>query len=404
MPSRRKKPVERSPEHFLELSEMLNYVGQVVAKGVAGAVWVRAEIALITDRRHLYMDLVEVGHDGEVAKCRAVIWARERDELENKFQQATGGMFSSGLKVLLFCTAEFHPQYGFSLHVLDVAPEFTLGEAAKQVQAIREQLQQEGLYELNKQLELPSDFTRVAVISPKEAAGLGDFKREVDPLAQASILEIHYLTATFQGKQAEGSLLTAIIQAKELHEQQSLDALFVIRGGGATTDLAWLNSLEVAGTLAQFPVPVITGLGHARDSTILDEIAHTLTDTPSKAAHFLVRTIVDAATEAANHVQQIQEYSAQLVAEAELLTQATKSRVYKTAQHTLLAEANQVVTLMRQALGLSPQSTLARGYVLVRNQAGELVTKAEQGLTAQKLTLEFVDGEMEVIPIGKTKN
>lgn len=117
----------RPPEQFLELSELLAYVGQVVARGLPGAVWVRAEIASVTDRRHLYLDLVQAAEDGEVAKCRATVWARERFSLEGKFRRATGGTLTAGLKVLLFAEATFHEQYGFSLNVLDVAPEFTLG-------------------------------------------------------------------------------------------------------------------------------------------------------------------------------------------------------------------------------------------------------------------------------------
>lgn len=127
---RKKAEPTRPPEQFLELSEVLAYIGQVIARGMPGAVWVRAELASVTDRRHLYLDLVQLGEGGEIAKCRATVWARERFSLEGKFRQATGGTLTAGLKVLLFCQPEFHPQYGFSLNVLDVSPEYTLGDAA----------------------------------------------------------------------------------------------------------------------------------------------------------------------------------------------------------------------------------------------------------------------------------
>ncbi|MEW6422353.1 MAG: exodeoxyribonuclease VII large subunit, partial [Deinococcota bacterium] len=302
MSSRKKTESSRPPEHFLDLADLLVYVGQVITRGVPGAVWVRAEIASLTDRRHLYLDLVQLEDGAEVAKCRATVWARERFALEGKFRRATRGTLTAGLKVLLFCTAEFHPQYGFSLNVLDVAPEFTLGDAALKLDVLRETLTREGVYGLNRALPAPSDFVRVAVISPAEAAGLGDFRRETDALEAAGIVRFLYLEATFQGREASASLSGAVTKAREAHEGSTLggplDALVVIRGGGAVTDLAWLNDLAVARALATFPVPVITGLGHARDDTLLDEVACLRTDTPSKAAGLIVRTVVAAAAQA----------------------------------------------------------------------------------------------------------
>ena len=288
----------RPPEQFLELSELLAYVGQVVARGLPGAVWVRAEIASVTDRRHLYLDLVQAAEDGEVAKCRATVWARERFSLEGKFRRATGGTLTAGLKVLLFAEATFHEQYGFSLNVLDVAPEFTLGDAALRLAEHRETLVREGVYGLNRLLAAPEDFGRFAVIAPREAAGLGDFRREIDPLEAAGVLRPVYLEATFQGRDAAPSLLRAAEEARALHEQEPLDALVVLRGGGAVTDLAWLNDLAFARALATFPAPVITGLGHARDDTLPDEVAFARMDTPSKAAALIVRTVAGAAAQA----------------------------------------------------------------------------------------------------------
>lgn len=396
MPRRKKQETQRPPENFLELSEVLAYVGQVIARGVPGAVWVRAEIASITDRRHLYMDLVEVGPEGEIAKCRATLWARERFALEAKFRGATGGALSSGVKVLLYCTAEFHEQYGFSLHVLDISPEYTLGDAALRLEAMRETLVLEGVYSLNRQLSAPEDFFRFAVIAPQEAAGLGDFRREIDALAEAGVLAPVYLEATFQGREAAGSLLRAIEAARELHAQEPLDALVVIRGGGASTDLAWLNDLQVARALATFPVPVMTGLGHARDDTLPDEVAHTRTDTPSKAAALIVRTVAAAAAQAQEHTRDIRQYAAQTLVEAEAGAAWRLDQIRAAAQRRVEAAQNSTDALMRQALGLTPQRTLQRGYALVRNAQGQPVTHAQAVAAGAKLTLEFQDGEVAV--------
>ncbi|PNY81289.1 exodeoxyribonuclease VII large subunit [Deinococcus koreensis] len=393
---KRKKEVTRPPEQFLELSEVLDYVGQVIARGVPGAVWVRAEVASLTDRRHLYLDLVQLGEDGEVARCRATVWARDRSLLEAKFRKATGGGFSAGQKLLLFCTPEFHPQYGFSLHILDTAPEFTLGDAALRLDAMRETLVREGVYGQNRLLPAPQDFARLAVIAPQEAAGLGDFRREVDVLEAAGIVQIRYLEATFQGAAASASLGRAVAQARALHEHAPLDALVVIRGGGAVSDLAWLNDLDLARALATFPVPVITGLGHARDDTLPDEVAHSRTDTPSKAAALIVGTVLGAASQAQEDVRTIRAHGARALVDADARALWARDRIRTAAERLLDAARADVDSLMRQALGLTPERTLARGYALVRGRDGEVVTRAAHVQPGERLILEFSDGQVAV--------
>lgn len=393
---RKRSETTRPPEQFLDLADVLVYVGQVIARGVPGAVWVRAEVAALTDRRHLYLDLVQLEDGEEVAKCRATVWARERYALEGKFRRATGGTLTAGLKVLLFCTAEFHPQYGFSLNVLDVAPEFTLGDAALRLDALRETLMREGVYGRNRSLPVPTDFARVAVISPREAAGLGDFRRETDALEAAGVVEFLYLEATFQGREASASLTAAIEDARDVHGEEPLDALIVIRGGGAVTDLAWLNDLEVARALATFPAPVITGLGHARDDTLPDEVACIRTDTPSKAAGLIVRTVAAAAARAQEDARTIRTRARDVLIHADAGARWTLDRILGTARRQADAARAETDALMRQALGLTPERTLARGYALVRDAGGTPITRAAQVEVGEPLTLEFGDGTVGI--------
>lgn len=391
-PRRKAAEPTRPPDQFLELAEVLSYVSQVIARGVPGGVWVRAEIASLTDRRHLYLDLVQLEDGVEVAKTRATLWARERFSLEGKFRRATGGTLTAGLKVLLFCTAEFHPQYGFSLNILDVAPEFTLGDAALKLEALRETLLREGVYGLGRLHAPPTDYHRIAVISPEGAAGLGDFRRETDPLEHAGLLAPLYLQATFQGREAAASLGRAIQAARTEHDQAPLDALVVIRGGGAVTDLAWLNDLDVARALATFPAPVITGLGHARDDTLLDEVAFTRTDTPSKAAALITRTVIQAAAQAQDDARAIRHAGTQVLVTADAETRWTLDRALSAARRTTDAAHASTDALMRQALGLTPTRTLARGYALVRDEHGQPLTRAAHTHPGQTLTLEWQDG------------
>ena len=386
----------RAPESFLELSDLLGYVGQVVNRGIPGAVWVRAELASVTDRRHLYLDVVQLQDGQEVAKARATLWARERYSLEGKFRRATGGGLRSGMKVLLYVTAEFHPQYGFSLHILDIAPEFTVGDQAIKLDNIRRVLDAEGLLERNRSLPPPGDFSRVAVVSPRQAAGLEDFVREADRLQAAGVTEFVYLPATFQGREAPASLISALSAALLAHLEAPLDALVIIRGGGAQTDLAWLNDLELSRMVARFPVPVITGIGHARDDSILDEIACIRSDTPSKAAAYVVNTVVAAAGAALADYRQIRATGREALREAERASVWMNDRAFRAARGRLSSEAERLDSTMWGVVGLTPQRTLSRGYALVRGAGGQVMMRAAQIGAGDALQLEFVDGQVGV--------
>ena len=386
----------RAPEQFLELSDLLGYVSQVITRGIPGAVWVRAELSSVTDRRHLYLDVVQLEDGQEVAKARATLWARERYSLEGKFRKATGGGLRSGMKLLLYVTAEFHPQYGFSLHILDLSPEFTVGDQAIKLENIRRVLDAEGLLERNRELPPPDDFSRVAVISPRAAAGLGDFVREAARLERAGAVEFVYLQATFQGREAAASLMTALSSALLTHLEAPLDALVIIRGGGAQTDLAWLSDLELARMVARFPVPVITGIGHARDDSILDEIACIRTDTPSKAAAYILNTVLAGAGSALDAYRQILATGQGVLEQAESSAAWMMGRLERAARGRVDTETERLDSVMRGILGLTPARTLGRGYALVRGQGGQVVTRAAQVTAGDALSLEFVDGQVGV--------
>ena len=386
----------RAPEQFLELSDLLGYVSQVITRGIPGAVWVRAELSSVTDRRHLYLDVVQLEDGQEVAKARATLWARERYSLEGKFRKATGGGLRSGMKLLLYVTAEFHPQYGFSLHILDLSPEFTVGDQAIKLENIRRVLDAEGLLERNRELPPPDDFSRVAVISPRAAAGLGDFVREAARLERAGAVEFVYLQATFQGREAAASLMTALSSALLTHLEAPLDALVIIRGGGAQTDLAWLSDLELARMVARFPVPVITGIGHARDDSILDEIACIRTDTPSKAAAYILNTVLAGAGSALDAYRQILATGQGVLEQAESSAAWMMGRLERAARGRVDTETERLDSVMRGILGLTPARTLGRGYALVRGQGGQVVTRAAQVTAGDVLSLEFVDGQVGV--------
>lgn len=399
-----------SPKQSIRLSELLYYVEHVLHHGIPGFVWVQAELAAVTDKRHLYMDLLEVGETGEQAKCKAILWATERYHLETKLKQAVGSGFVAGMRVLLFCSVEFHAQYGFSLNVKDVAPEVSVGAAVLRLEAMREQLISEGVYGQNKALmeQAPlQDIEKLVVISPHEAAGLQDFRRELDTLADAGVLQVEYISAVFQGHEAAHELQNALEKAKTHHAQHvhharhaqhegtPLDALVILRGGGAVSDLAWLNHVDVAREVALFPVPVITGLGHAKDNTLLDEVAAIRTDTPSKAAAWITRLIAEQVVQAEQDYRFIVEQSARSLEQAQSdLDRRKAALVQQTEQQLRLADQSSRY-LMAGALGFSPARTLARGYARAQ-VGGKTVRSLAQAQQLQRFDLEFYDGTANV--------
>ncbi|MGC9386963.1 MAG: exodeoxyribonuclease VII large subunit, partial [Hydrogenovibrio sp.] len=247
----------------------------------------------------------------------------------------TGSPLQAGQKVLWLAEVSFHEKFGFSLVVQDIDPSFTLGELEANLNKIRQQLVAENLYDRNKRFELPSDFFRVAVIAPPKAAGLGDFRADADQLQQANLCEFNYFYASFQGDKVESEMQIAFNAVEAMHQSQPYDAVIVIRGGGAKMDLSALNRYSIAKAIAQASVPVLTGIGHERDTTLLDEVAAMRFDTPSKAIAAIRHRIFDGAQRAQGH----------------WFTISQGSQLYVQKQKQTLAEME--TTVQRQSLSIT---------------------------------------------------
>ncbi len=315
--------IEGSLENELEdtvlrLSDYLAAVDMVIKQTFAHHVWVKAEIRNLSSKGgHYYFELAEKDDDGKVvASCRGNLWRFKATRVLAKFERATGLPLARDLTVLLKVSASFHAQYGFALTIEDIDPSYTLGDLARQYAQMVDRLTGEGLLHLNRQLPKPFDIEHVIVIAPEKAAGLGDFQADADQLASTGACQFHYHNATFQGNHAPSEIRQAIVSAQQQFfdaYQRLPDLLVIIRGGGAVGDLAYLNDYELAAIVAEQPVPVWVGIGHERDKVILDEVAHTSFDTPSKV-------IAAISAHLANLVAQTLQYRAQikLVAQRQL--------------------------------------------------------------------------------------
>ena len=252
--------------------------------------WVTAEIneMHVNGAGHCFLELIEKARQGEqiIAKARANIWAYHFRMLSPYFETMTGQRLSSGLKVMLRVSVEFHEAYGFSFQVTDINPAFTVGDLALQRQAIIRKLTDEGVIDMNRGLELTLVPQRIAVISSESAAGYGDFIDQLHHNASGYAFRHTLFQAVMQGNDAEASIIHALEEVFDREEE--FDAVVIIRGGGSQSDLNCFNSYLLACYIAQFPLPVLTGIGHDRDETIADMVAHTSLKTPTAVAEYLI--------------------------------------------------------------------------------------------------------------------
>lgn len=277
-------------EQQFTLSALQGRVKNSLEDAFPGPVWVIAEISEMTVNRsgHCYLDLIETaaGTDTVIARCRATIWSYTFRILRPYFETTTGQTFKEGLKVLLQAKVEYHEVYGFSLNVRDVDPVYTLGDLARQRREIIRRLEEDGVLEMNRELELPLVPQRIAVISSPTAAGLQDFLDQLHNNPHKFIFYTRLFPAVMQGNEAPRSIMNALDQVYEYEDL--FDAVVIIRGGGAQIDLACFDQYDLAFHVAQFPLPVITGIGHDKDDTVVDLVAHTRMKTPTAVAEFLI--------------------------------------------------------------------------------------------------------------------
>ena len=281
----------------LSLLELNGLVRQVIEHTLSQEYWVEAELSECRESRgHCYMELVEKDERTAtpVARASAKCWRTQWLMLQPYFERTTGQTLHAGLKVRLKVYAQFHEAFGFSWIVTDIDPTFTLGDMARKRQEIIRQLKEEGVFDLQKELHLPLFCQHIAVISSETAAGYGDFINQLAHNDRGLKFSVQLFPAVMQGEQVEQSIIAALNQIWSMMEDgdwkdtQPFDCVVIIRGGGATADMSGFDTLALAENVANFPLPIITGIGHDRDESILDMVSFQRVKTPTAAAAFLV--------------------------------------------------------------------------------------------------------------------
>lgn len=386
--------------------------------------WVIAELSDVSERGgHCYMELVEKDDRGvTIARLRGTIWANNfAYKIKPKFEQITGQKFKSGLKVMLFGSASFHEQYGLSFNITDVDPSFTIGDMERIRREIIETLTREGVVNCNRMLQMPRVPQRIAIISAKGAAGYGDFMNQLQSNPVGFKFYTHLFEATMQGETTSNSVIKALNDIEMTIDLW--DCVVIIRGGGATSDLNGFDNLELARRVATFALPVVVGIGHERDRTVLDDIANVRVKTPTAAAEWLImcaQQTLDQALALANQVaryvkdrtsgaskqlshiegtipiiakQQIIKSKSNLAAIASALPYMTKNKILS---------ANRTIDAIARDVQHSAIGKISAAQTYLKTMSDALANAAPKAIVNQDKRLKALENVVEALSPQKT--
>lgn len=425
------------------LLELNNLVRGAISEAFPGSCWVRAEMSDVRTNAssgHCYLEFIEKNPaTGQLmAKARGSIWAKTFRMLKPYFEMETGQLFASGLKVLVKVSVEFHELYGYSLTVLDIDPAYTMGDMLRKRMEIIRQLKEEGVFTLNKELPFPVLPKRIAIITSPTAAGYEDFLNQLANNKAGYPFYPKLFPALMQGEKTEGSVIAALDRIYQ--HLDAFDVVVIIRGGGATSDLNSFDSYLLAANCAQFPLPIVTGIGHERDDTILDMVAHTRMKTPTAVAEFLIGCMDLAAGELEELQQEVSELITNILLKQKNFLQLLGARLPVIATNRIernrsllqmlgnrlpssvstlltrrrstldalqmqlqnrsvsrLAEGTRFIQLTEQFIKMaSPDYVLKRGYSLALKD-GKIIKHAADLDSGDELVTRFADGDVKSI-------
>ena len=413
-------------EHY-SLRQLNLMVRDAIETHLPDEYWVEAELSECRERGgHCYMELVEKEESTHtpIARASAKCWRQTWQILEPYFERVTSQPLRAGLKVLLKVYAQYHEAYGFSWIVTDIDPTYTIGDMARKRQEIIRQLKEEGVFDLQKELLLPLFCQRIAVISAEGAAGYGDFMRQLEDNPYGLHFDITLFPAIMQGEQVEQSVIAALeeiyVQSQQLtaNGQKPFDVVCILRGGGATADLSGFDTLALAEHVANFPLPIITGIGHDRDESILDMVSHIRVKTPTAAADLLIDHLQQVLLRIENAQQRIttaisqklSTYSNRLSTLQTLIpTLALRilsnshhriemlgSRIPVAIERRLTSQKHRLENIEIKLQSFDPQTLLSRGYSITTHQ-GKVIRDPRQLKVGDKIETRVEKGKFKAI-------
>ena len=382
----------------LTLYSLNNLVRNAVADAMPSRYWVTGELSEVreTATGHCYIELVQRDEKTQemVAKARGTIWARIYSMLRPYFLEQTGQKFAAGLKVLLQVTVSFHELYGFTLDVCDIEPAYTIGDIARQRQLIIKRLTEEGVIGLNKELEIPLLPQRIAIISSATAAGYGDFCDQLLNNRYGFVFYPYLFPAPMQGNTAEQGIIDALDRIAA--HAECWDAVVIIRGGGATSDLGCFDSYDLANNCAQFPLPIITGIGHLRDESVLDIVAHTSAKTPTAVAELFIHAMLANESMLTGLQDGIANAVTERIANEKRRIETIVGRIPVATALFMQAQQHKLDLHQRSIDAASPEHILSLGYSITRIN-GKAVRNATELKTGDELQTTVANGEFTSI-------
>ena len=389
-------------EKILTLYELNSLVREVIECEMPNEYWVEAELSECRESRgHCYMELIQKDDSSShqesptqhisatpIAKASAKCWASKWVIVKPYFERTTGQRLHAGMKVLLKVYPQFHEAYGFSWIVTDIDPTYTLGDMARKRQEIIRQLKEEGVFDLQKGLHLPLFCQHIAVISSETAAGYGDFCNQLADNPYGFQFQTQLFPAIMQGEEVEKSIIIALNRINEFYDDY--DCVIIIRGGGATSDMSGFDTLALAENVANFPLPIITGIGHDRDESILDMVSHTRVKTPTAAATLLIdhlKAVLDTIDDAQDRLihycsSRLYTLHSQLYMLSETLPRLFS--IVKTRHEARLDSFQQRIVARIQQRAVTSQAD-------IRNLEQGLLTALEHRLTAEHHRMEIIE-------------
>ncbi len=405
--------ISTTPSESLSLLDLQRMVRATLESRFDEAVWVRAEISELKLNRsgHCYLNLVEKGSGSGApsAEARAVIWRSTYANIAAKFESASGQRLSSGISILVRVIVTYHEVYGFSLQIIDLDAGYTLGEVERRRRETIERLTKEGVWDMNREVELPTPTLRIAILSSATAAGYRDFCQEI--ARSPYRFELTLFESLMQGDAAEQSIVNALCAIAEREEE--FDVVAIIRGGGSTSDLALFDSYTIATHVAQFPLPVFSGIGHDKDISIVDMVAHTMCKTPTAVATYLVE-LADAQMAIVEEYAQrlrdgvvarlngerlkVERLSAEL-GRSSMVTLSGLQHRLDMLEEGIKGDARRIIESQTQRLdslqGIveshNPLNILRLGFAIVRNAEGKMVNLSNIEI-GQNVNIELSDG------------
>lgn len=372
------------------LSELCQNIEEVLAEEFASTYWVRAEVASLSVRGHCYMELMEKASTKNIAaKVRATCWQQIYGILSPYFEAETGQKLSMGMQVLLEVEVSFHAVYGLSLNIVGIDPTFTLGDMARQRQETIQRLKDDGVMDMQSSLEIPSLPRRIAVISSADAAGYGDFCHQLENNSGGFQFRTQLFAAIMQGEQSAKSIIQSLQQIAD--EIDKWDIVVIVRGGGASTDLRNFDDYELASHCAQFPLPIIAGIGHTRDISIVDMVVHSSVKTPTAAAEWLINAMQQQADRIAELYTRLQRAIQHTINQQHIRIEQLQQALQFTSKKHLYQLRSQLEMWQKTIELHSPERIYRMGYSLTTVD-GKVVKSIHDVKAGQRLQTHTADG------------